>query len=191
MDMIPVMNNLLRHAPSRCPLLTKARPSKFYSSKEDRSMFTVARTVFVSAVFLALVVSGWAAEEKQPPGKAEKGAMEKKPEPMEKSEMGKAATGNKDTMAVQEALKAKGNDPGPIDGRMGPKTREALKSFQESNKLKATGRLDKETAEKLGVSTAAASGESKAMKREKAEPMGKEPMGKEPMGKEPMGKDKK
>lgn len=73
-------------------------------------MFTaIGRTVLASALFLTLAVSAWAAEEKQgPPAKAEKmGEMEKKPE------MGMMTTGRKDHREVQEALNAKGNDPGP------------------------------------------------------------------------------
>jgi peptidoglycan hydrolase-like protein with peptidoglycan-binding domain len=52
---------------------------------------------------------------------------------------------------LQEALKAKGEDPGSIDGFMGKKTRTALKAFQKANGLKASGRLDDQTAEKLGI----------------------------------------
>ena len=141
-------------------------------------MFTaIWRTVLASALFLTLAVSAWAAEEKQaPPAKAEKmGEMEKKPE------MEKMTTGRKDNREVQEALKAKGNDPGPIDGRMGPKTRAALKAFQEANGLKGTGQLDNQTAEKLGIAKMATSmdKEMKAMKKEKMEPMSKEPTSKE------------
>ena len=133
----------------------------------------IGRTVWARAVWLTLGVSARAAEEKPaPPAKAEKmGEMDKKPE------MGKMTAGSEDNRQVQEALKAKGNDPGPIDGRMGPKTRAALKAFQETNGLKATGRLDNETAEKLGVGKTAAMG--KEMKKEKTEPMSKEPMSKE------------
>jgi localization factor PodJL len=133
-------------------------------------MFTaIGRTVLASALLLTLGVSARAAEEKQaPPAKMDKmGEMDKKPE------MGKMTTGRVDNREVQEALKAKGNDPGPIDGRMGPKTRAALKAFQESNGLKATGQLDNETAEKLGVGKTTAMG--KEMKKEKTEPMSKEP----------------
>lgn len=137
-------------------------------------MFTaIGRTVLASALLLTVGVSARAAEEKQaPPAKAEKmGEMDKKPE------MGKMTTGSENNRQVQEALKAKGNDPGPIDGRMGPKTRTALKAFQETNGLKATGQLDNQTAEKLGVGKTTAMG--KEMKKEKMEPMGKEPMTKE------------
>jgi peptidoglycan hydrolase-like protein with peptidoglycan-binding domain len=60
-------------------------------------------------------------------------------------------TARVDVKKIQEALKDKGNDPGEIDGKMGPKTREALKSFQTANNLPATGRIDNETAKQLGV----------------------------------------
>jgi peptidoglycan hydrolase-like protein with peptidoglycan-binding domain len=53
--------------------------------------------------------------------------------------------------AVQQALQAKGMDPGPIDGIMGPKTTAALKAFQKDQKLTDSGRLDDQTREKLGI----------------------------------------
>jgi Putative peptidoglycan binding domain len=56
-----------------------------------------------------------------------------------------------DVKQAQEALKSKGHDPGPIDGKMGPQTRQALKAFQSSNNLKETGTLDADTAKKLGI----------------------------------------
>ena len=129
----------------------------------------IGRTILASALLLTLGVSARAAEEKQaPPAKAEKmGEMDKKPE------KGKMTTGRVDNREVQEALKAKGNDPGAIDGRMGPKTRAALKAFQETNGLKATGQLDNETAEKLGIGKTSAMGTE--TKKEKTEPMSKEP----------------
>lgn len=60
-------------------------------------------------------------------------------------------TPHADVKKIQEALRDKGNDPGTIDGIIGPKTREAVKSFQTANKLPATGRIDNETAKQLGV----------------------------------------
>jgi peptidoglycan hydrolase-like protein with peptidoglycan-binding domain len=53
--------------------------------------------------------------------------------------------------AAQQALQDKGHNPGPIDGMMGPRTREALKSFQTASGLETTGTLNEATAEKLGV----------------------------------------
>ncbi len=60
--------------------------------------------------------------------------------------------GHDDVKKVQEALKKEGHDPGPVDGVMGHKTQQALRDFQKSKNLKATGRLDDPTANALGVS---------------------------------------
>jgi peptidoglycan hydrolase-like protein with peptidoglycan-binding domain len=63
-----------------------------------------------------------------------------------------AGGGNQEQVkAVQQALKDKGHDPGDVDGKMGPKTQAALRDYQQKEGLKATGRLDTETASKLGV----------------------------------------
>jgi peptidoglycan hydrolase-like protein with peptidoglycan-binding domain len=64
---------------------------------------------------------------------------------------------------VQEALKDKGFDPGPVDGKMGRKTQEALRSFQQSKNLKATGRLDAQTRQELGIAQGSQSSGSRAM----------------------------
>ena len=56
-----------------------------------------------------------------------------------------------DVMVTQQALKDKGFDPGPADGRMGAHTRAALRDYQKKEGLTATGRLDNDTASKLGV----------------------------------------
>ena len=51
---------------------------------------------------------------------------------------------------AQEALKAKGLNPG-TGGKLDPQTQQALREFQKSNDLPATGVLDEKTAAKLGV----------------------------------------
>ena len=61
-----------------------------------------------------------------------------------------------DVMSMQVALKDKGFDPGPADGRMGPRTRAALKDYQRKEGLTPTGRWDDQTAMKLGVTTSRA-----------------------------------
>lgn len=52
---------------------------------------------------------------------------------------------------VQRSLIEKGYDAGPVDGVLGPRTRAGIRQYQASEKLTVTGRLDAETAGKLGV----------------------------------------
>jgi peptidoglycan hydrolase-like protein with peptidoglycan-binding domain len=56
------------------------------------------------------------------------------------------------TKNVQQALRDKGHDPGPIDGIMGPRTRGALQDFQKAQGLPVSGRLDDQTIAKLEIS---------------------------------------
>lgn len=53
---------------------------------------------------------------------------------------------------AQRALKARGYYGGAIDGIPGPKTRSGLREFQADNGIDVSGKLNKKTAEKLGVS---------------------------------------
>jgi len=55
---------------------------------------------------------------------------------------------------MQKMLNEKGHMAGPEDGMMGPKTKKALKSFQTSQGLEATGMPDSKTLEALGVGSA-------------------------------------
>jgi hyperosmotically inducible protein len=50
---------------------------------------------------------------------------------------------------IQEALKDKGYDPGPVDGLMGPRTSSALREYQRTENLQVTGRLDDQTLSSL------------------------------------------
>ncbi len=53
--------------------------------------------------------------------------------------------------SVQQALKDKGFDPGPVDGVKGRQTKEALKKYQEQQHLTADGRVGPKTLDSLGV----------------------------------------
>ena len=53
---------------------------------------------------------------------------------------------------VQDRLKAAGFNPGPLDGVLGPRTREALRRYQASQGLPATGVLDEATRQALLLS---------------------------------------
>lgn len=46
---------------------------------------------------------------------------------------------------IQIALINAGYNPGPIDGRLGKQTREAIKAFQKANNLKADGKVGRNT----------------------------------------------
>jgi hypothetical protein len=59
------------------------------------------------------------------------------------------AHGNWRVAQVQELLEAAGFHPGPIDGVLGPRTRRALRHYQASQGLPATGALDEATRQAL------------------------------------------
>lgn len=48
-------------------------------------------------------------------------------------------------------LKDKGHEPGVVDGKMGPKTMAALRDFQKTQGMEATGLLDDKTVQALGM----------------------------------------
>jgi His-Xaa-Ser repeat protein HxsA len=52
---------------------------------------------------------------------------------------------------AQIALIVKGYDPGPADGELSPKTREALRAFQKASGLASSGSMDVDTLHALGV----------------------------------------
>ena len=86
------------------------------------------------------------------------------------SRMGSGQWSKDKVKAIQEALKTKGFDPGTADGVVGPKTNQALREFQKSNNLQATGRIDDKTANALGV-------EAGSMGSSSSSSMGKESTG--------------
>ena len=140
-----------------------------------KSASRLSLSVIVFAGACVATFSGWTAETPtdrlpdtskpgtaQRPGKVDKDST--KNQGMESTGTSKDRSGTSDSSArssstggqydvktVQEALKEKGFDPGPADGVMGQKTREALRSFQQSKNIKATRRIDAETAQQLGL----------------------------------------
>jgi peptidoglycan hydrolase-like protein with peptidoglycan-binding domain len=51
---------------------------------------------------------------------------------------------------VQQALARKGFDAGPIDGILGPMTKEAVRKYQDQYGIKPTGEIDNQTLYALG-----------------------------------------
>lgn len=54
------------------------------------------------------------------------------------------------TKQIQIALKNAGYNPGPIDGKMGGQTRDAIRAFQRANNLVVDGKVGKQTWNLLG-----------------------------------------
>jgi peptidoglycan hydrolase-like protein with peptidoglycan-binding domain len=55
-----------------------------------------------------------------------------------------------DVRQVQQALDKRGISPGPIDGIYGPRTTDAVRSFQDRYGIKASGQVDNQTLFALG-----------------------------------------
>lgn len=53
---------------------------------------------------------------------------------------------------IQRSLRHAGDNPGPIDGIVGPRTRAALRHYQQQQKLPVTGDLDATTVQRLAAS---------------------------------------
>jgi peptidoglycan hydrolase-like protein with peptidoglycan-binding domain len=52
---------------------------------------------------------------------------------------------------AQQALQAKGFDPGTIDGVIGPRTEDAIRNFQDRYGIKTSAKLDNQTLYALGA----------------------------------------
>ncbi len=80
-----------------------------------------------------------------------------------------SALDRSDTKKVQETLRDKGYYTAPVDGVLGPQTREAIRQYQKSESLPVTGHLDAQTAGKLGVGPESIGGEFKGAGHEVGE----------------------
>jgi peptidoglycan hydrolase-like protein with peptidoglycan-binding domain len=60
---------------------------------------------------------------------------------------------NSQVSQIQQALNDQGYNVGPVDGQMGPKTKAALKQFQQAKGLQASGKLDQQTVAMLTTNT--------------------------------------
>ena len=75
---------------------------------------------------------------------------------------------SEERLQVQQGLAALGFDAGPADGMFGPRTRSAIREWQQAKGLETTGYLSREEAEVL----AAAGAREQAASRESTEPDG-------------------
>ena len=79
------------------------------------------------------------------------------------TDQGEAKT---DVKTVQENLRDKGYYNGQIDGIAGPQTKAGIRQYQKTENLAVTGRLDAQTAGKLGVGPESVGGNFKGAGQE-------------------------
>jgi len=92
----------------------------------------------------------------------ERGASEGQFEEKSANKPGRASNiSEADIQNIKTALKAKGHNPGPMNGELDSQTQKAIREFQQKNNLKVTGDVDEQTAAKLGV-TIGKSGSSRS-----------------------------
>ena len=116
--------------------------------------------IFASALFVGALVATAQAKDKvkdkmdtakDKVGSAVDKTKEKAAEVKDKvKEKMTGKRGSDNVRTAQQSLQDKGFNPGPIDGKMGPKTRDALKTYQSAHSLKPTGRPDAATVKALG-----------------------------------------
>lgn len=85
-------------------------------------------------------------EELPPPSPMEAELKEEKPQEITPQLAPDEGTKNRQ---IQAALRNSGFDPGSIDGKIGPKTKKAIKDFQAANGLAADGKVGQKTWAKL------------------------------------------
>ena len=90
------------------------------------------------------------------------GIMTARPAVFADDERNDSARASDDVREAQQTLWGRGYSPGPIDGRLGARTREALRQYQKDENLPVTGLLDADTARRVGEARRA--GESDRMK---------------------------
>lgn len=110
------------------------------------------RTLGLVACFAAVVgVAGCASNSAPPPAPAPAPAPMAAPAPPPPPAMpANLSPAQQRTAKVQMALNANGAQL-QVDGKWGPATRAAVKSYQGAHKLKPTGNVDAATAKSLGL----------------------------------------
>ena len=62
---------------------------------------------------------------------------------------GVSVNSSADVMTAQSLLAGLGYDPGPADGQIGPRTRDAILLFEERSSMLRSGRVSRQLVEKL------------------------------------------
>jgi len=89
-------------------------------------------------------------------GYGQQGAQQQ-PSQQQSSSQSQSSQNQQHVREVQQKLMQEGHDVGSIDGQFGPKTEAALRSYQQEEGLQATGQIDEQTLQKLGIASSSQS----------------------------------
>ena len=119
---------------------------KFRNSKTNMSkpFIAILKVFIITSLILAIIVSFTILIKHRinTPNTTE---FADKIPPKEEQIIGIVIGYNSQVKEIQQILKNADFDPGPVDGRMGNRTRQAIKKFQEAKGLQPTGKIDEET----------------------------------------------
>lgn len=110
------------------------------------------RSSIATASALAAVLALGSVNQASAAGYKEQGAQQQGAQQQSQSRT-QSSQNQQQVREVQQKLKQQGHDVGEIDGQFGPKTRSALREFQQAEGLQASGRIDQQTLEKLGIAS--------------------------------------
>jgi len=102
------------------------------------------KTAHILAVLGALAATPALAQGMQDPG-------DQSSQPNVSSPAAPQASNQNAIKSIQQALEQKGYNIGNADGVMGPKTRQALRQFQQEEGLPPNGQINQQTMAALGV----------------------------------------
>jgi len=106
--------------------------------KEEQKTVAALRPGLAAALAAFLVLSGCAAERQQPPPPAPAPAPAAVAPPPKPAAPDRPLKSD-EIASVQSILASRGFDPGPADGKMGPKTSRAIARYQNASGLPVTG----------------------------------------------------
>lgn len=117
-------------------------------------------TIGALALPLAISLPAAAQQNNAKPNAAQQ--QQSQARPMQPNEQSQANLSSDQIRQVQQALDQKGFKAGNADGKLGPETKQALQSFQQSQHLQVTGQPDPQTLAKLGISSSETTGQAPA-----------------------------
>jgi len=114
------------------------------------------------ALPLAISLPAAAQQNNAKPNPPQSAQQQSQAQPMQPNNQSQANLSSSQIRQAQQALDQKGFNAGRADGKLGPETKQALQSFQQSQGLQVTGQLDQQTMAKLGIRGAETTGQAPA-----------------------------